>query len=125
MPVSAQTGTLTLYTKSNCNNCKYTKYMLQKNGISFSEFSLEDQTNGTEMMKKLRATGYTDRIFLPVIFKNDTLVLHPAIPHNDSTLYFVIQKIIMEKELYTSDSISREITPPSNEEEGDCVITIN
>ena len=93
--------------------------MLQKNGIAFREFPLEDQATGAEMLKKLKSAGYTGRIYLPVIFEDDTVVLHPKAPHNDSTLYFVIQKIIAEKEFYASDSIPAEM-PPSNEEKGDC-----
>ena len=125
IPVSSQTGTLTLYTKSDCNNCKYSKNMLHKNGIAFKECPLEESANATEMLKNLKSAGYSGPIYLPVIFENDTLVLHPVALNNDSTLYFVIQKIVAEKELYGSDSIRTEIIPPSNEEEGgDCVITI-
>ena len=99
--------------------------MLQKNGIAFREFSLDDQAYATEMLKKLKSAGYADRIHLPVIFEDDTLVLHPVTPHNDSTLYFVIQKIIAEKESYTSsDSIRTEVIPPPEEEgESDCELT--
>ena len=124
IPVSAQTGILTLYTKSNCNNCRYTKHMLQKNGVAFQEFSLDDKANAAAMLKKLKAAGYTDKIHLPVIFENDSLILHPTAPHNDSTLFFVIQKIITEKDSYASDSIPTEINHSSDEEEGDCFITI-
>ena len=123
IPVSSQTGILTIYTKSNCNNCRYTKYMLQKNGIAFREFPLEDQANAAEMLKKLKSAGYTDRIYLPVIFENDTVVLHPTAQHNDSTVYFVVQKIIAKKDSYASDSIQTEITPPSDED-GDCDIVM-
>ena len=124
IPVSAQTGILTLYTQSNCNNCKYAKYMLQKNGIAFREFPLDDQATGAEMLKKLKSAGYADKIYLPVIFEDDTVVLHPKVPHNDSTLYVVIQKIIAEKESYASDSGPMEIMPSSDEEDGDCVMTM-
>ena len=125
IPVSSQTGILTLYTKSDCNNCRYTKYMLQKNGIAFREFPLEDNANGAEMLKKLKSAGYSGPIYLPVIFENDTLVLHPVELNNDSTLFFVLQKIITEKASYASDSIRAQIIAPSNDEEGDCVLTIN
>ena len=124
IPVSAQTGALTFYTKSNCNNCRYAKYMLQKNGIAFREFPLEDPANAAEMLKKLKSAGYTGRIHLPVIFENESLVLHPTAPHNDSTLYWVIQKIVAEKETCVSDSISAEIMPPADDEGGDCVMTV-
>ena len=129
---SAEQRTLTVYTKANCNNCKYTKNMLQKNHIAFREFPLEERTNGAEMMKKLKAAGYADRIYLPVIFEDDSLILHPKIPHNDSTLYFVIQKIVAEKEFYaSSDGVETrhalslhpgDEDPASEEEGGDCDI---
>ena len=121
IPISSQTGVLTIYTKSDCNNCKYSKYMLQKNGIAFREFPLEDNANAAEMLKKLESAGYTGPIHLPVIIENDSNVLHPIALHNDSTLFFVIQKIVEEKESYASDSIRTQIMPPSEEEEGgDC-----
>ena len=129
---SAEQKTLTVYTKANCNNCKYAKNSLQKNNIAFREFSLEEQANAAEMMKKLKAAGYADRIYLPVIFEDDSLVLHPKMPHNDSTLYFVIQKIVAEKESYASskpvETLRATSLHPSNEtpalveEEGDCDI---
>ena len=127
LPVSflAQTKTLTVFTKPNCNNCKYTKYMLQKNGIAFRDFSLDDQTNGAEMLKKIKSAEYTGQIHLPVIFENDSILLHPTIPHDDSTLFFVIEKIIAQKQLYIPDSIKKEIILPDNENAGDCVMDGN
>ena len=121
IPFWAQTGTLTVFTKPNCNNCKYTKYMLQKNGIAFRDFSLDDQANAVEMLKKLKDAGHAGQIHLPVIFENDSILLHPKEPHNDSTLYFVIEKIIAEKQSYTSGSNQTEVIS-SDEKDGDCVM---
>ena len=121
IPFWAQTKTLTIFTKPTCNNCRYTKYMLQKNGIAFHDFSLDDQANAAEMLKKLKSAGYTEPIHLPVIFEDDTILLYPKVPHNDSTLFFVIEKIIAEKQFYTSGSNLMEIIP-SNEEDGDCTM---
>jgi len=118
----AQTQTLTLFTKPTCNNCRYTKYMLQKNGIAFRDFSLDEQANGTEMLKKIKSAGYTGKIHLPVIFENDTILLHPKLPYNDSTLFFVVEKIIAKKQLYIPDSTKTEIILPDNEDGGDCVM---
>ena len=118
----AQTKTLTLFTKPDCNNCRYTKYKLQKNGIAFREFSLDDPTNGTEMLSRLKSAGYTGRIHLPVIFEDDTILLHPQTLHTDSTLYFLVESLIAQKHLYTFDSISTEITLPRGEGNGDCEV---
>ena len=95
--------------------------MLQRNGIAFRDFSLDDKANATEMLKKLKSAGYTGQIHLPVIFENDTILLHPKVPHNDSTLYFVVEKIISEKQFYASGSNQTEIIS-SDEEDGDCVM---
>ena len=92
-----QTQTLTTFTQSNCNNCKYTKYMLQKNSIAFRNLPLEEKENAAEMLEKLKKAGYTGQIHLPVIFENDTILLYPSVPHNDSTLYFVVEKIVTQK----------------------------
>jgi len=121
IPFLAQTKTLTIYTKPGCNNCKYTKFMLQRNGIAFYDLSLDDKENAAEMLEKLKSATYTGRIHLPVIFENDSILLHPTIPHDDSSLYFLIEKIIAQKELYASDSNQTEIII-SDEEDGDCVM---
>ena len=121
IPLLAQTKTLTLFTKPNCNNCKYTKYMLQKKGIVFRDFSLDDQANAAEMLKKVKSAGYTAQIHLPVIVEDDSVLLHPKLPHNDSTLFFVVEKIIAQKQFYSSNPNQTE-TILSNEADGDCVV---
>ena len=98
--------------------------MLQKNGIAFEEFSLDDKANADEMLKRIKAAGYKGQIHLPVIFENDSTLLHPQSPHNDSTLYFLIQKIISEKQSYTSGSTKTETVSQQNEKDGDCVVDI-
>ena len=97
--------------------------MLQKNGIAFRDLPLDDKENAAEMLKNLKKAGYTGQIHLPVIFENDTILLHPTVPHNDSTLYFVVEKIVAQKELYTSAASNQtEIIQSSEEADGDCVM---
>ena len=95
--------------------------MLQKNGIAFRDFPLDDQANATEMLKKLKSVEYSGKIYLPVIFEGDTTLLHPTVPHNDSTLFFVVKKIIAQKQLYISVPNQTEIVSP-DEEDGDCMV---
>ena len=86
--------TLTLFTKPDCNNCKYTKHNLNKNEILFSEFSLDDKENAVMMLQKLKNINYTGKIYLPVIIESDSILLYPQENHNDSTLFFVVRNIM-------------------------------
>ncbi len=110
--LQSQTKKLTLYTNPGCNNCKYTKYTLNKNGIAFEEYSLEEKEYAVNMTKRLKNIGYTNNIYLPVIFENDSILIHPTTEHNDSTLFFIIQQIISKKNLY-------EMLPDGNRKEAD------
>ncbi len=106
--VYSQEKTLTLYTQSACNNCKYAKAVLQKNKIAFVAFSLEEKENAIEMQRRLNKANHHAAIYLPVIFENDSVLLHPQGAHNDSTLFFTLQKIISNKTDYVSDTISQQ-----------------
>lgn len=104
----SQINTLILFTQPSCNNCKYTKHNLDKNAIPFQEFSLEDKDNAVLMLKKLKETGYDGKIFLPVIIANDSILLYPQAGRNDSTLFFVVQNIVVDKKLYTEKSPAQQ-----------------
>ena len=95
--------------------------MLHRNSIVFHNLSLDDKENAAEMLKKLKSAEYTGAIHLPVIFEDDSILLHPTAPHNDSTLFFLIEQIIAQKHLYASDSNQTEIII-SGEEDEDCVM---
>ena len=113
--------TLTLFTKPECNNCKYTKYNLNKNGISFSEFSLEEKENAIMMLEKLKNINYTGKINLPVIIENDSILLYPQENHNDSTLFFVVKDIIANKAAYTEQQQQKnEDVVTENLNDADC-----
>ena len=73
----AAQDSLLLYTRPDCSNCRATKLLLQRSGISYSEKSLDNARYATEMLRKLAATGYHKEIYLPVIFLNNKLY-HPA-----------------------------------------------
>ena len=120
--LQSQTRKLTLYTNPTCNNCKYTKYTLHKNNIAFEEYSLDEKEYGAEMLKRLKNADYTGKIYLPAIFENDTVLLHPTPEHNDSTLLFVIQQIISQKKNYETLPIENktEIDHVINKENVDC-----
>ena len=100
--IRSQETVLTLYTQQSCNNCRYTKYMLQSNGITFENKELEDKANAAEMLQRLKQAGYTQTIHLPVIFLNDTVLLYPQAEHKDSTLYFLLQEMVAHKSDYRS-----------------------
>ena len=105
--------TFTLFTKPECNNCKYTKHNLTRSGILFSEFSLEDKQNAIMMLQRLKDLNYTAKIYLPVIIENDSVLLYPQENHNDSTLYFVVKNITANKEqnlLKTEDIATEDIS---------------
>lgn len=122
--IHAEKKQLTLYTSPSCNNCKYTKYTLQKNKIAFDECSLNEKECAVTMMKKLKKVGYTGKIYLPVIIENDESLVYPIDEHkhNDSTLLFVIQNIVSQKDFYETDSIgnTKENGQPVDKENTDC-----
>lgn len=75
--VQAQQDTLLLFTKPDCSNCQATKQQLLQSGINFIEKTLNESENAKIMLRKLSATGYKDKIYLPVMFLNNKLY-HPA-----------------------------------------------
>lgn len=116
----AQPKELSLFTKSTCNNCRYAKFVLQKNGIAFNEFSLDEKSNSILMLKKLKEAGFTDKIYLPVIFENDTVLIHPTAIHTDSTLYFILEEIISQKALYQTKTGKEKELQSITKDEADC-----
>lgn len=113
---NAQPKTLTLFTKSACNNCKYTKYYLNKSNIAFTEYSLADNKNAATMIRKIKQSKYTGNIFLPVIFVNDTILLHPFVNATDSdqTLEVLVQEIVKNKVQYKHAETANNINEAIN-----------
>ncbi len=117
----SEAKTLTLFTKSDCNNCNYTKHMLEQNGIAFSNRPLEEKENAIDMMQILKVNQYSSSIYLPVIVENDSLLIYPSETHNDSTLYFTIQHLISQKESFNSNTNKHKIEKPwKREDSADC-----
>jgi glutaredoxin len=73
----ARQDSLLLYTKPDCSNCQAVKRVLQQSGIYYTEKTLDNDVYASEMLHKLSASGYHDKILLPVIFLNNKLC-HPA-----------------------------------------------
>ncbi|MDR1679052.1 MAG: hypothetical protein LBR81_04670 [Prevotellaceae bacterium] len=125
IPLWVQTRTLTLFSKPSCNNCRYSKYMLQKNGIAFRDFSLDDKANAAVMLEKLKSAGYAGQIHLPVIIEDDSLLLYPTVSHNDSTLFYLIEKIIADKQSYDIANPNRTTVTLPAEGDGDCTMELD
>lgn len=95
-----QTEGLILFTKQGCSNCRYAKNRLDQNSIYYKEYSLEKNENARLMLDKLAKIKYAGKIYLPVIFFNDT-IYHPVLA-TDSMLMPVslseaIDRLMFEK----------------------------
>lgn len=92
----AQQDTLLLYTKAGCSNCQAVKQAFMQTGIPYLEQNLEDKAVASEMLHKMAAAGYKDKIYLPVIFLKNKLY-HPAYSSNTGlvalALPFVVDSI--------------------------------
>jgi|GEM_PF-1793602 len=76
-PAKAQQDTLLLYTKAGCSNCQAVKQAFLQTGIPYLEQNLENKAVASQMLHKMAAAGYKDKIFLPVVFLKNKLY-HPA-----------------------------------------------
>jgi hypothetical protein len=99
--------------------------MLQKNGIAFRDFSLDDKANAAVMLEKLKSAGYAGQIHLPVIIEDDSLLLYPTVSHNDSTLFYLIEKIIADKQSYDIANPNRTTVTLPAEGDGDCTMELD
>ena len=84
---------LVLYTKPDCSNCRATKLILHRSGITYTEKSLDNTANATEMLNKLAATSYHHDIFLPVIFLNNKLY-HPAYRSDTGLVSISLENVV-------------------------------
>ncbi len=121
----SQNDTLELYTQQGCGYCKWTKEVLTKSSIAFSENDLADDILADKMLKRLAAAGYKGTIHLPVIFLNDSLIL----PAMDTTISLqkIVNILVMKQKNGTlhfakSKLTIEQLTTATNTANNDCVL---
>jgi len=91
--VVAQQDTLLLYTKEGCSNCQAVKQAFMQTGIPYMEQNLANSTVAAEMLHKIAAAGYKDKIFLPVIFLKNKLY-HPAYSYDTGLVALTLPNVV-------------------------------